>query len=264
MDGNNGDSHPVTPFIRTDVLPPYLCSGCGIGIVVNTFLQAARKTELDTDRLCAVSSGIGCTGKVAGQFDFKVYDATDGNAIVFAAKLAVEEPDRKVVIFLNDTDLIASGIESFIRAGKENARILVMYINNYIYRILMEHKELPNTPFSHNSSNSAAASPTNIPHLAASSGAAYVARWTPLHVRRLMFSITEALSVDGLSIIEVISPCLMFYGSDGKVGRILDRMEYFYQNSVIRHHEPTENLDLGDCSDIIVGKFLPGVRSNDG
>jgi len=264
MDGSNGDSHPVNPFLRTDVFLSSLCSGCGIGIAVNTFLQAVSRVEFDTDRLCAVSSGMGCTGKVAEQFNFKVYDATHGNAMDFGANLAVEEPDRKVVIFLNDTDLITSGVESFIRAGKENARLLVMYINNYIYRILTEHKELPNTPFSHGSSNSATVSPTNFPHLAASSDAAYVARWTPLHVRRLMFSIMEALSIDGLSVIEVISPCLMFYGSDGNAGRILDRMDYFYQNSVIRNNEPTENLDLGDRSEIIVGKFIPGVRSNDG
>ena len=264
MDVNIGDSHPMHPLLRTDVLPSSLCSGCGIGIAVNTFLQAVMKNELDTDHLCAVSSGIGCTGKVAGQFNFKVYDATDGNAIDFGAKLVAEKPDRKVVVFLNDTDLIASGTEDIIRAGTENARILVMYINNYIYRILREHKELPNTPFSHQSPDIETVSPTNIPHLARSCGAAYVARWTPLHVRRLMFSIMEALSVDGFSVIEVISPCLMFYGSDGKAGRVLDRMDYFYRNSVIRHDEPTENLDLGDSTEIIVGKFVRGVKTNDG
>ena len=263
MDVNIGDSHPMHPLLRTDVLPSSLCSGCGIGIAVNTFLQAVMKSELDTDRLCAVSSGIGCTGKVAEQFNFKVYEPADGNAIGFAANLAVEEPDRKVVIFLNDTDLIASGTMGLSRAGEENARILVMYINNYIYRILTEHRELPNTPFSHNSSNNDMAPPTNIPHLARLCGAEYVARWTPLHVRRLMFSVMEALSVDGFSVIEVISPCLMFYGSDGKAGRVLDRMDYFYNNSVIRHNEPTENLDLRDRSEIIVGKFVRGVKTID-
>ena len=108
-----------------------------------------------------------------------------------------KKPDIKVVLFLNDTDFIASNIDDFIKAGKKGARIVVIYINNYIYRIFMEHKALSQTPFLKNSTKDKIASPFNIPHLAKSSGADYVARWTQLHVRRLMFSIEDALLTEG-------------------------------------------------------------------
>ncbi len=248
--------HPVDPLLRTDSIPSGWCSGCGIGMVVNTFVQTVNKMDIDAEKIHVVSSGIGCTGKVDHYLSFKSDKITDSNVITYAADLAAKKPDTKVVLFLNDTDFIASNIDDFIKAGKKGARIVVLYINNYIYRIFMEHKALPRTPFLKGSSKDKNVSPFNIPHLAKSCGAEYVARWTQLHVRRLMFSIKDALSADGFSVIEVISPCLMYYMNTENAGETIDRMGIYEETSIIKHREPTENLDLRNQKEIIVGRFV--------
>ena len=254
--GVTEERHPIDPLLHTDSIPSGWCSGCGIGMVVNTFVQAVNKMDIDVDKVCVVSSGIGCTGRVDQYLNFKSNKITDGNVIRHAANIAAKKPDLKVVVFLNDTDFIASNVDEFIKAGKKGARILVIYVNNYIYRIFMEHKALPRTPFLKGSSKDKNVSPFNIPHLAKSCGAEYVARWTQLHVRRLMFSIEDALSTEGFSVIEVISPCLMYYMNTETAGEIIDRMGVYEDNSIIKHKEPTENLDIRAQQEIIVGKFI--------
>jgi 2-oxoglutarate ferredoxin oxidoreductase subunit beta len=252
------EKNPVDSLLRLDSIPSVWCSGCGIGTAVNTFIQAVKTMGVDTKKIYVVSSGIGCTGKVDQYLSFKSNKITDGNVITYAADLATKKPDIKVVLILNDTDFIASNIDELIKAGKNGAKLLVIYVNNFIYRIFMEHKALPRTPFLKGSSKDKNISPFNIPYLAKSCGAEYVARWTQLHVRRLMFSIKDALSTDGFSVIEVISPCLMYYVNTETVREIIDRMGVFEDNSIIKHNEPTKNLDIRAQKEIIVGKFIGG------
>ncbi|UCF13513.1 MAG: hypothetical protein JSW06_04445 [Thermoplasmatales archaeon] len=248
--------HPVDTLLHTDSIPSEWCSGCGIGMVVNTFVQAVKKMDIDAENIHLVSSGISCTGKVDQYLNLKSHKLTNNNAIAYAADLAAKNPDIKVVLFLNDTDFIASNIDDFITAGKKRARIVVIYINNYIYRIFMEYKSLSQTPFLKSPSKDKIVSPFNIPHLAKSSGADYVARWTQLHIRRLMFSIEDALSTEGFSVIEVVAPCLMYYMNTENAGETIDRLGNYKETSIIKHREPTENLDLRNQREIIVGRFV--------
>ena len=254
--GITKEKHPIDPLLHTDSIPSRWCSGCGIGMVVNTFVQAVNKMDIDTENIHIVSSGIGCTGNINQHLSFKSDKITDSNVITYAAELAAKKQDLKLVLFLNDTDFIASNIDEFIKAGKNGAKIVIIYINNYIYRIFIEHKALPKTPFLKTSSKYKNATPFNIPHLAKLSGADYVARWTQLHIRRLMFSIEDALLTDGFSVIEVVAPCLMYYMNKGNIGENIDRMGVYEENSIIKHNEPTENLDLRNQNEIIVGRFV--------
>ena len=254
--GVTNERHPIDPLLHADSIPSSWCSGCGIGIVVNTFVQAVKKMDIDAENIHVVSSGIGCTGKVDQHLNFKSDKITDSNVIAYAADLSAKEPDIKVVLFLNDTDFISSNIDDFIKAGKKGARIVVIYINNYIYRIFMEHKTLSQTPFLKSPSKDKIVSPFNIPHLAKSSGADYVARWTQLHIRRLMFSIEDALSTEGFSVIEVVAPCLIYYMNTENIGETIDRLGIYKETSIIKHSEPTENLDLRNQREIIVGRFV--------
>ncbi|NIV45480.1 MAG: 2-oxoacid:ferredoxin oxidoreductase subunit beta, partial [Gammaproteobacteria bacterium] len=64
--------------------------------------------------------------------------------------------------------------------------------------------------------------PFNLPHLVASCGANYVARWTCLHIRRLTTTFEEALQRKGFRFIEVIAPCSTLYSRLNKLGTGLD------------------------------------------
>ncbi len=248
--------HPADILLRVPMdIGTVWCPGCGIGTVVNAFIETLKKAKTDLDKICVIS-GVGCTGKVADYLKLKcLKNAIDGNALRLAKRFRAKNPNQKVVVFLNDTDFMASGADEFIEAGKKGLDLLTIYINNFIY-IVNECKVVPTTPFIRTSTDNKIELPFNIPNLANSCGAIYVARWTPLHVRRLMNSITEALAKPGFAVIEVISPCLIYYAASGKIGETIDRMRFFHDNTLIKHNEPTENLDIRKQDKIIVGKFI--------
>jgi 2-oxoglutarate ferredoxin oxidoreductase subunit beta len=102
--------------------------------------------------------------------------------------------------------------------------------------------------------------PFNIPYLADSCGAVYVARWTALHVRRLTAALTEALAKPGFSVVEVISPCSTLYSRRNRLGTGLDLMKFYHDNCVIKHGADTRELDIGFQEPITVGKFIDRER----
>jgi 2-oxoglutarate ferredoxin oxidoreductase subunit beta len=247
-------SHPADCFLRADPVSSVWCPGCGIGTVINTFIQTVEKLNIDLNEICVVS-GIGCTGKVAEYLKFKSFQVNDGEVIKYAAKVKSENSDSKVVVFSNNADFLVSGAEDFIEIGKNDVNILVIHINNIIYTIT-ENRAIPTTPFMRASINKDFELPFNIPHLAKSCGARYVARWTPLHAGWLMYSIIDAFYKKGFSVIEVISPCLMYYASNDRMADATGRIKFYDTNSVIKQDESTENLDVRINNKIIIGKFV--------
>jgi 2-oxoglutarate ferredoxin oxidoreductase subunit beta len=102
--------------------------------------------------------------------------------------------------------------------------------------------------------------PFNLPHLAASCGAVYVARWSALDVRRLSKSMGEALNKRGFSFIEIICPCSTLYARRNKLGDGLSLMKFYHDNCVIKHGADTRELDIEFQKKIIVGKFIDRER----
>jgi len=255
------DVHPMNDILRMDRIPHIWCPGCGIGTAVTAFAAGLKKAEIDLQKTCVVS-GIGCTGRVAGYIKLDSFHTTHGRGIAFATGIKVANPDLKVVVFSGDGDLISIGGNHFIHAARRNVNMLVICINNFIYA-MTGGQVAPTTPLAAYATTSpfgCVESPFNIPYLADSSGAVYVARWTALHVRRLTNSIAEALNKPGFSVIEVISPCAMYYSRINRLGDGLDMMKFYHDNAEIRHGEDTKNLDIGFQTKIIVGKFVDRER----
>ncbi|MGB3341573.1 MAG: thiamine pyrophosphate-dependent enzyme, partial [bacterium] len=230
------------------------CPGCGIGTVVNTFIRAVEGSEIDPNKICVVS-GIGCTGKVAEYLNFKSFITTDGKIFDCAVNIRLEHVNLQVVVFSNNADFLASGAQDFSEIGKKGVDILLIHINNIFYTVT-EHGVLPSTPFVRISFDQNFVLPFNIPHLAKSYGAQYVARWTPLRAGWLMHSIINAFPKKGFSVIEVISPCLMYYVGDDRIGDAAERMEFYDRHSVMKQGECTENLDIRADDKLIIGKFV--------
>ena len=98
--------------------------------------------------------------------------------------------------------------------------------------------------------------PFNLPQLAASSGAPYVARWTALQVRQVTWSIEEALKKRGFRFIEVIAPCPTLYARLNKLGTGLDQMRFYHDNVEIRHGADPRDVGIEFQKRIICGKFV--------
>jgi len=254
-------SHPMERFLRTDRLPHIWCSGCGLGTVLSCFTYALDELGL-TETDIGVVSGIGCTGRAAGYLNLDSYHTTHGRAIAFATGLAVAKPDKKVVVISGDGDLFAIGGNHFIHAARRNINMTVLCANNFNYG-MTGGQFGPTTPIGMRGTTAPYGnyeSPFNLPYLAASSGAAYVARWTSLHARRLKESIVEALTIPGFTFVEAVCPCPTNYGRRNRIGEGLDELKYYAERSVIKHGADPAEGDLTPGKDVVIGRFVHKER----
>jgi 2-oxoglutarate ferredoxin oxidoreductase subunit beta len=251
------EQHPMEKLLRMDRIPHIWCSTCGLGTTVTALAAALEQLQLDLNKV-AIVSGIGCTGRVAGYMKLDSFHTTHGRSIPFAVGLQIARPDMKVIVFSGDGDLISIGGNHFIHTARRNVDITVICVNNFIYA-MTGGQTAPTTPITARSATSPYGCyehPFNLPLLAASSGAVYVARWTALHIRRLTNSIKEAIMKPGFSFVEVIAPCSTLYARLNKLGSGLDLMRFYHDNSVIKHGADPKELDIGFQSKVVVGKFV--------
>jgi 2-oxoglutarate ferredoxin oxidoreductase subunit beta len=242
-------------------MPHIWCPGCGIGTSVNSFVRALLESHVDTKRL-AIVSGIGCTGRVAGYLNLDGFHTTHGRAIPFATGLKLANPELQVVVYSGDGDLFAIGGNHFIHAARRNLDIKVICVNNMIYA-MTGGQTAPTTPSPAVTSTApyGCYEPSfNLPFLAESAGASYVARWTVYHVRQLTRSIQEVLQKRGFCFIEVLSPCPTLYQRRNKLGDALETMKYYRKMSKVKHGAPTVEAELSMQGEIIVGKFVDRER----
>ncbi len=255
------EEHPVAPFLRMDRIPHIWCPTCGIGTAVKCFATALEESKVDLDKTCVVS-GIGCTGRVAGYMKLDAFHSTHGRAIPFATGLKLGRPELLVIVFSGDGDLAGIGGNHFIHAARRNMDLLVILVNNFIYG-MTGGQNAPTTPLTAKTSTMPYGNyerPFNLPHLAASCGATYVARWTSLHIRRMTKSFKEALNRKGFRFIEIIAPCSTLYARLNKLGTGFNLMQFYHDNAEIRHGADTRDLDIGYQDEIICGKFIDEER----
>jgi len=253
--------HPMRRYLRTDRLPHIWCSGCGLGTALSCFTFALDELRLEEQDV-AVVSGIGCTGRIAGYLNLDSYHTTHGRAIPFATGLAVAQPEKKVVVFSGDGDLFAIGGNHFIHAARRNIDLSVFCVNNFNYG-MTGGQFGPTTPIGALGTTAPYGNyenPFNLPYLAASSGAVYVARWTTLDVRRLKQSMIEAIEKPGFTFVEIISPCPTNYGRRNRLGDGLNEMRYYAERSIIQHGADPKKANLYPGSDIVVGRFVEEER----
>lgn len=249
--------HPHDPYLKPGRIPHIWCPGCGLGVVLTTYIEAVRRKNLQVDQ-CAVVSGIGCTGRVAGYLDMDTYHTTHGRAIPFATGLALARPDLSVTVFSGDGDLFAIGGNHLIHAARRNVNLKVICVNNFNYG-MTGGQAGPTTPVEAKTSTTPLGNAEpgfNLPHLAHASGAVYVARWTTLHPRQLVHSISETFDKKGFTFIEVIAPCPTGYGRPNKLGSGLEEMRYYKEMSEVRHGVDPKEAEIVLKGKIVVGTFI--------
>lgn len=241
------EEHPDALFLKFDAMPSVWCSGCGIGIVVNTFIQSLKKNSLPLEKIRLISSGLGCTGKISGYVKLNSIHAQGKDPFLTALNSREIMPDTKTIIFIQDSDIMVHGLEGMVKACHSGRNVIVVYFNSFIFHVFSLQKRCRNL--------SKPEVLFNLPAFANRSGAAVIARWTPLHCRRLISSLRAALLKPGFSFLEIVSPCLMYYAGAENPSENLDRMKLFLNNACINHQAAWEELELRDLNEFYVGHF---------
>jgi 2-oxoglutarate ferredoxin oxidoreductase subunit beta len=248
--------HPFERYLRGGMIPHIWCDGCGNGIILNCFVHAVDDLKMDIDKIVVVS-GIGCIGRLSGYTNTDSFHTTHGRAIAFATGVKLANPDLKVIVISGDGDLFAIGGNHFIHAARRNVDIKVICANNFNYG-MTGGQYGPTTPLNAWTTTTPYGNiehPFNLVHLAAASGAVYVARWTTLHVRRLVESIKKMLQKEGFSFIEVITPCPEIFGRRNKMATGIEMMNWFKKASDIQNNSDPAKAEI-TSERIVLGEFV--------
>lgn len=249
--------HPLDGFLREGRIPHIFCPGCSLGSITNVLIEAINESGIDPKKV-AVVSGIGCTGRIAGYLNYDSFHTTHGRPIPFAIGLSVTDPERKVIVISGDGDLFAIGGNHFIQAARRNADITVVCVNNFNYG-MTGGQAGPTTyvgQFQTTSPYGSLEEPFNLPNLAATCGAVYVARYTALDVRRVKEAFSEAIAKSGFSFVEVLGSCPTTYGRRNQLAEGKKILEFFAEKTVLNHDADTRDIRIDKDSPIIVGKFV--------
>ncbi len=252
---------PMSGVLRMERMPHIWCPGCGIGSEVNAFAEAIKRSGIDHNKLVVVS-GIGCTGRVAGYVDFDSIHTTHGRAIPVATGIKLANPELTVVVFSGEGDLVGIGGNHLIHAARRNMDIVVICNNNFTYG-MTGGQVTPTTPTSAITSTTPYGNyeyPFSLPLLADAAGATYIARWTSVNVRNITQSMEEALVHKGFSFIEIISPCTTLYLRRNRLGDGVDMLQYYQENTVLKHGCDTRETAIDFQGKIVVGKFVDKAK----
>ena len=218
------DMHSVEPFdirawLRQDLLPHFMCPGCGHGIALHALLWAAHERGIDRDKL-AVVCGIGCSGRVGAYIDANTFHTTHGRPLAFATGLALARPDLEVVVITGDGDCLAIGGNHLIHACRRNLRMTCLMLNNEIYGMTGgqvspttgEGRLTSTTPFGNSEPGFDACA------LAQAAGAGFVGRGMTMQLPALKTLVQQGLAHDGFAFLEVLSDCTEIYGRKNDLG----------------------------------------------
>ena len=213
------DRFEINEYLRLEMMPHFLCPGCGHGIALRALLWAVHELGIPKDRL-AIVSGIGCSGRIGGYVDANTFHVTHGRPLAFATGLALARPELEVVVITGDGDALAIGGNHLIHACRRNLKMTCLLLNNEVYG-MTGGQVSPTT--SHNRLTTTTPAGNLEPvfdacKLAEAAGAGLVGREVTLQTPALKNLIKEGLAHPGFAFIEVISDCTEIYGRKNDLG----------------------------------------------
>lgn len=196
-------------------LKPVWCPGCGDFGVLNALSMACASLNLKSETL-GVVSGIGCSSRIPGYLVNYGFHSIHGRALPVATGLKLARPELTVIVAMGDGDAYSIGGNHFIHAARRNLDLTCIVMDNRVYG-MTKGQTSPTTPLgdvTHTSPYGAIDAPLHPLVLALASGATFAARgfgWDP---KRLAVLIVEGIRHRGFSVIDVISPCVVFRPED--------------------------------------------------
>ena len=248
------------PYLREDRLPHIFCPGCGNGAVMNAFLEAMEKAEMNLDNISMVS-GIGCSSRIPGYVKCDSLHTTHGRALTFATGLKVANKERDVVVFTGDGDAASIGGNHLIHAARRNINLTVICINNNIYGMTggQISPTSPKGSFGTTAPYGNHDTPFKLAELVAAAGATYSARWTTVQMENLVTSIKDGLKNPGFSFIEVVTLCPTYYGRKNKLKTPTAMAAVMKANTVFK--SAADNMREKELEGkIVVGEFARKQR----
>lgn len=228
------------------------CAGCGYGIIGQLFTRTFEDEGLDPKKHPLII-GIGCYAQIPliVHYSSQKFITLHGRAPAVATGMKMANPKMKPIIFSGDGDSMGIGGNHFIHLCRRNLDCIEFIFNNSIYGMTggqgapttLKGAESTTTPYQMFENRADAVK------LAKAAGATYIARTTVAHPRTFMKYFKKAIHHKGTSVIEVITPCVTYFGrknldtlgtKDESKGQKMDTggkmIDWIKRNTVRRNH----------------------------
>jgi 2-oxoglutarate/2-oxoacid ferredoxin oxidoreductase subunit beta len=194
-----------------------LCAGCGHDAISNQIIRAFYEMNVDPVHV-AKFSGIGCSSKTPAYFLGKAhgFNAVHGRMPAIATGAVLANAKLIGIGVSGDGDTASIGLGQFMHMVRRNLPMVYIIENNGVYG-------LTKGQFSATADEGSKLKtgvindlpPMDLCALAVELGCGYVARGYAGDPKQMINILKGALAHDGLSVIDVISPCVTFNNHDG-------------------------------------------------
>ncbi len=206
---------PLQPKDYQSELRPIWCPGCGDYGVLAALCRALAMLGVSHERLVVVS-GIGCSSRMPGYIHSYGFHGIHGRAVPLATGIKLARPDLTVLVTMGDGDAYSIGGNHLIHAARRNLDLTCIIMNNQIYG-MTKGQVSPTTPYGDRTSTTPYGSiepPVDPLLLALAAGATFVARGASWEAKHLAALIAQGIRHPGFSVIDVLSPCVVFRPED--------------------------------------------------
>jgi 2-oxoglutarate ferredoxin oxidoreductase subunit beta len=196
--------------------PTTLCAGCGHNSISSQIINAAYDLSLSPHEIVKLS-GIGCSSKSPAYFLGKShgFNSLHGRMPSIATGALVANRSLKAIGVSGDGDTASIGMGQFIHLLRRNVPMVYIIENNGVYG-------LTKGQFSATSDYEQALKyaglnpfmPVDICMEALSANCGFVARSFAGDPKQVTELIKAALSFDGTTVLDIISPCVTFNNRD--------------------------------------------------
>ena len=185
------------------------CPGCPNFGILEAYKKAFVEMDLPPHRICMVS-GIGQAAKLPHYLRCNFFNGLHGRALPVAVGAWTANPYLTTIVSTGDGDCYGEGGNHFLHTLRRNPDITVVVHNNEIYA-LTKGQASPTTPEGEKRAlqvRGVDVSPLNMPAVAVLHDCTFVARGFAGEVDHLKDLLVAAVNHPGLSLVDVIQPCI--------------------------------------------------------
>jgi 2-oxoglutarate ferredoxin oxidoreductase subunit beta len=246
-----------------------LCAGCGHDAVSNQIIRAFYEMNVKPEKV-AKFSGIGCSSKTPAYFLGRAhgFNAVHGRMPAVATGAILANHYLQGIGVSGDGDTASIGLGQFMHMVRRNIPLIYIIENNGVYG-------LTKGQFSATADEGSKLKtgvvndlpPMDLCALAVQLGCGYVARGFAGDPKQMINILKGAVAHDGLSVIDVISPCVTFNNHDSSTKGYTyskEHDELLHQIGFVQSYEQIEvdyaagdmrEVELHDGSKILLKKL---------
>src|SRR5881398_1515078 len=228
-----------------------LCAGCGHDAISNQIIRAFYEMSVKPENV-AKFSGIGCSSKTPAYFLGRAhgFNAVHGRMPSIATGAALANHTLLGIGVSGDGDTASIGLGQFMHMVRRNIPLIYIIENNGVYGLTKGQFSATADEGSKLKTGVINDLPQmDLCALAVELGCGYVARGYAGDPKQMINILKGAIAHDGLSVIDVISPCTTFNNHEGSTKGYMyskENDELLHQIGFVQSYEQIEFDDEPD------------------